>query len=190
MSASPYTPPQAALVDAAPGGPDDAVPVREAHLRHEVQLKSVGLLYYLGGLGMAAAIVAGVLGVIDRKAPQPAPSAAILVPLLVYVAFGAGAFAIGYGFRGLRPWVKIPGTIFAVLGLISFPVGTLINGWILYLMHGRKGRTVLGPDYRRIIAATPQVKYRRGVGEWIVLGLLLALLVGLLVLLVATTLRR
>ena len=190
MSASPYTPPRAALVDAPAAGPDAAVAVREAHLRHEVQLKSVGLLYYLGGLGLAAAVVALVLAAIDRREALPAPTAAMLLPLLVYLAFGAGAFVVGYGFRRLRPWVKIPGTIVAVLGLISFPVGTLINGWILYLMHCRKGRAVLGPDYGAVIVATPQVKYRRGVGEWIVLGLLLALLVGLLVLLVATTLRR
>ena len=129
MSASPYTPPQAALVDAPPGSHDDAVAIREAHLRHEVQLKSVGLLYYLGGIGMAAAIVAGVLGVIEHKPAQPAPTAAMLVPLLVYVAFGAGAFAVGYGFSGLRPWVKIPGTIFAVLGLraLYFALAAMVH---------------------------------------------------------------
>ncbi len=190
MSASPYTPPRAALVDAPAAGPDAAVAVREAHLRHEVQLKSVGLLYYLGGLGLAAAALALVLAAIDRKEGLPAPTAAMLLPLLVYLAFGAGAFVVGYGFRRLRTWVKIPGTVFSVLGLINFPVGTLINGWILYLIHCQKGRTVLGPDYRRIIEATPQVKYRRGVGEWIVLGLLVALLLGLGVLLAANLLRR
>jgi hypothetical protein len=57
-------------------------------------------------------------------------------------------------------------------------VGTLIHAYILYLLWCEKGRRVLAADYAAIIQATPQVRYKRTVGDWIALALLLLLVVG------------
>ena len=64
------------------------------------------------------------------------------------------------GLRNLRPWVRIPTIILSIIGLIGFPLGTLISAYILYLMFAAKSKMVFSPEYREIIAATPHLRYR------------------------------
>lgn len=193
MSASPYAPPRAVVVD-APATGSEAELTRREHIRHEVQLKSVGALYYLGGALMlfgAISILFTLLAAGSRPGTTHAPRMdALFVGIVVlYFVLGTGALFLGWGFRRLKPWVRIPGGILAALGLIGFPVGTLINGWILYLMFGKKGQVVLGPDYQAVIEATPHIRYQRSVGDWIALGIVVVLLLGVVFLLVASRLR-
>jgi hypothetical protein len=155
----------------------DAERVRSAHLRHEISLKSVGSLYWLGCVlsafgtaGMVAALVYG-RGGSDQSTML---AGIVAVYSVLAVVFGL----LGYGFRRLRPWVRIPATLLAVPGLFAFPVGTMIQAYILYLMFSAKGRVVLGANYAGIVAATPHLRYRRTVGDWIALGIVVALIVG------------
>jgi len=78
--------------------------------------------------------------------------------------------------RALRPWGRIVGCILSAIGLIGFPIGTLINGYILYLFLSKKGRTIFAPEYQDVIAATPHVKYRTSIIVWIFLALVVLLL--------------
>jgi len=62
-------------------------------------------------------------------------------------------------------------------------VGTLINGYILWLVLSKKGRFILSKDYAAIVAATPHVKYRTSpwILVWIVVGaILLMILIAVL----------
>jgi hypothetical protein len=59
------------------------------------------------------------------------------------------------------------------VGLLGFPVGTLINGYILFLLFGRKGKTVFSEEYQVVIEQTPHIKYRTPLVVWILLGLVL-----------------
>lgn len=171
---SPYAPPVAVLVDAPEfeGSEHDAV--RQAHIRHEIQVKSIGALYYFGGF----MLLIGGLGTLTME-----DHAAALGVFFLFL--GVLMVVLGYGFRRLRPWVRIPGGILSAIGLLGVPIGTIIHGWILYLMFCEKGRVVLGPDYSAVIAATPKIKYRRNVGDWIatgiVFGVLALIVVGVLV---------
>jgi hypothetical protein len=61
--------------------------------------------------------------------------------------------------------------------LLAFPLGTLINGYILWLVFSTKGKTILSNDYAAIVAATPHVRYRIPIVVWILIGLLTLLLV-------------
>jgi hypothetical protein len=72
----------------------------------------------------------------------------------------------------LKPWVRIPAIILAALGLLGFPVGTIINGYVLYLLLCARGRYILTPEYEEIRKATPHVHYRTSVVVWIVVGFL------------------
>jgi formate/nitrite transporter FocA (FNT family) len=72
--------------------------------------------------------------------------------------------------------------------LLYFPIGTLIGAYVLYLMFGQKGRQILSPTYQDIIAATPQVRYQRSTADWIALGVLVLLLVGVFVLIMLAVL--
>lgn len=78
--------------------------------------------------------------------------------------------------RKLKSWARIPTAILSGIGLLGFPVGTLINGYILYLVFSRKGVTVFSDDYKRVIAETPHIKYRTSIVVWIILGWLVALI--------------
>lgn len=183
-----YAPPQAEVLDSADTAADEAEVLRRAHVRHEVHLKSIGALYYLSGGLMALACVSMLVSVMSMAHLQATPPSLWLM-VLIYVVISTLSFVIGWGFRGLRPWVRVPGGVLAALGLLAIPIGTLINGWVLYLMFGRKGQVVLSPEYQAVIAATPQVKYQRTVGDWIATGILVVLLLSIVVLFVIGALR-
>src|SRR5262245_1634191 len=138
-AASPYAPP-AARVDDVSANPE-AEAIRQAHIKHEASIKSVGILYYLGG---AVAIIGGIVFLF---APMPDRSMAVGSAVVV-AAFGVGGLFTGWGIRQLQRWAQIVGSVFAGLGLLNFPVGTLINLYILYLFLSKKGRTIFAPDYQ------------------------------------------
>ncbi len=146
--------------------------IRQEHIKHEASVKSVGFLYLLGavllvlfGIGM---IAAGVASTRDMG---------ISAGVGLFLFFiGALQGWTGLGLRKLRPWARIPTGIFSGLGLLGFPLGTLINGYILYLVFSKKGSMVFSPEYQRVIAETPHIKYRTSIVVWILLGLLLLII--------------
>ncbi|RYD47808.1 MAG: hypothetical protein EOP83_27455 [Verrucomicrobiaceae bacterium] len=99
----------------------------------------------------------------------------------VFVVIGAAQLFAGWGLRKLRPWAKIPAAILAGISLLSIPVGTVIGGYILYLLFSAKGRMVLSPEYADIIAQTPHLRYRTPRWIWILLIVIILLFVGLIV---------
>ena len=44
--------------------------------------------------------------------------------------------------------------------MISFPIGTILGGYFLYLLLSKKGAYICSAEYKRIINATPQMKVR------------------------------
>ena len=66
----------------------------------------------------------------------------------------------------------------SAIGLIGFPVGTLINAYVLYLLLSKKGRTIFTPAYLDVIAATPHVKYRTSIIVWIFLALIVVVMLA------------
>jgi hypothetical protein len=161
--ANPYAAPSARVEDV--NAYPEAEAIRRAHINHEASIKAVGLLDYLGGI--LAMLAAGFL--LSRSGQWD-----VAIGLFLF-AFGVGLLFAGWGVRALRSWGRILGCVIAALGLLEFPIGTLVNSYILFLLLSKKGRTVFSPAYREVIAATPHVKYRTSIVVWI----LLALLVGL-----------
>jgi hypothetical protein len=187
VSENRYAPPRAPVHDAPIPLPPDAENLRREHIRHEVQLKAVGTLYYLFGVLAVIAPIMMISAVTTDASSDLRPLYGISA---FYVLLGALCLALGYGFRRLMPWVRGPGAILSALGLLAIPIGTLINGWILYLMFSKKGQVVLAPTYREIVAATPHVEFQRSVGDWIALGVVLVLLLGIVALIVMTQMGR
>lgn len=171
--ANPYAAPEAHVADVQPGA-SEAEAIRTAHIRHERQVKSVGALYYIGGAFMAmAAIVFGLGG------PGAPTDAAVSFGIAaVYALFAVAWLVLGYGFRRMRPWVRIPGGILSGLGLVAIPIGTVINSWILWIMFCAKGQVILSPSYDAIVAATPHVKYRWTIGDKIATTILVLVVLG------------
>jgi hypothetical protein len=164
---NPYAAPGAPVEDVSANAQAEAI--RKAHISHEASIKAVGLLYYLGAVGVTLVGAAGLVA--GRGAGMD------MVPSLLLIALGAGYAFAAWGLRALRPWGRIVGIVIACIGLIGFPIGTLINAYILYLFLSKKGRTIYSPEYLDVIAATPHVKYKTSILVWIFLALILALIV-------------
>jgi hypothetical protein len=163
-AANPYAAPTAKVEDV--GANPEAEAIRRAHISREASIKAVGFLYYLGA---AIGVIAG-----GAFLTSGADSTGPLVAFML--AFGIAGLVVGWGVRALRRWGQVAGCVMAVFGLFGFPVGTVINGCILYLFLSKKGRTVFSPEYREVIAATPHVRYRTSIIVWIFLVLVIALL--------------
>jgi len=150
--------------------------IRKAHIKHEASVQSVGVLYYLGGALVvcigAFALFAGFSGRQSSDAITAVLGSAFLL------ALGAGQFWVGTGLRRLQKWARIPTGILSGLGLLGFPLGTIINAYILYLIFSSKGKTVFSDEYQAVIRQTPHIKYRTSIVIWICFGILL-LLIGM-----------
>ena len=78
----------------------------------------------------------------------------------------------GFGIRRLARWSRIPAVIAGCIGLLSFPIGTLLNGYVLFLLLSAKGSMVFSPEYKQVIEQTPNIKHKTSIFMWIFLGLL------------------
>ena len=163
-------------VSPPPLQPDSAESVRREHLSHEASVRSIGLLFY-----MAAAIILVAVAPLIFAGHQTTVPARIGASLLL-LAFVPLYVWIGMGLRRLDPRVRLGATLLAAIGLLSIPIGTLINGYILYLLHSARGKRVFSEEYRAVMAATPHIRYRT---SRVVIGLAILLVVLLAVLVVA-----
>ena len=171
---NPYQAPATRVDDVIDGANPQAESIRREHINHEASIKAVGTLYYLSMLGLA---IVGVTTVFSTSTFAGAGMAGAVAGA-VMVVMAAVFLVVGRGLRTLRPWVRIPTVLLSILGLLGFPIGTLINGYIIWLILSKKGRLVLSPEYAAIVEATPHVKYRTSIVVWILLGLIVLLVVA------------
>jgi hypothetical protein len=148
--------------------------MRKEHLKHEASVKSIGVLYYLGGIGL---LFVGIGAVISGGARGGGAETIVVISIAALCALlGIGQLCVGAGLRRLKKWARIPTGILSGLGLLGFPLGTIINAYILYLVFSQKGAMVFSDEYRTAIEQTPHIKYRTSIIVWIFLGLLLLLI--------------
>ena len=142
----------------------------------ETSVRSIGLLYYLsGGLFCIAAIALIVASV------ETTQTLSILSVAPLYIGVGVAVLLLARGIRKLRPWARKTSLVLSSIGLLGFPVGTLLNGYILYLLLSKKGKRIFERDYPDIVAATPDVKYRTSTAVWVAVGILVLAVVSSLV---------
>ena len=193
-SGNPFTAPQTGpgQIPQGPQGPpgpnSDPDAIRLYYLKHEASLQSMALLYMVGGLislllgAFLFYLVVSYNGADGREIPAQVDEALVqtrLIPILL-VVLGLAQLVIGWWLRILHPSSKWPATALSAIGLMGFPMGTLINGAILYLIHCKKGQVVLSEEYQEIRAVTPHIRYRTPVVLRI-LGWLLVVVVLLVV---------
>lgn len=176
---NPYAPPESGIFDEATE--PEFVRIRNEHLKHETSIKGVGLLYCIGGiLGLAGMLFVG-LTMSGVGGGGSIGAGELLILMAIFAIYGTVLW-IGIGLRRLQPWARIPAVVLAALGLLAFPLGTILSAYILYLIVSRKGRMVLSVGYHEIIAATPHIKYRTPVWLWLVLGVVVVGVIALIVL--------
>lgn len=172
---NPYQAPATRVDDVIDSANPQSESIRREHINHEASIKAVGTLYYLSMLGLA---VVGLTTVFSTAAfAKSGMGGAVVGAVMVLMA--AVFFTVGRGLRKLQPWVRIPTVLLSILGLLGFPIGTLINGYIIWLILSKKGRLVLSPEYTAIVEATPQVKYRTSIVVWTLLGLIVLFVIAI-----------
>ncbi len=172
MEQNPYAAPQSQVLQSTTS--DEAI--RQEHINTEATIKSVGVLYYLGAFLL---IVAGIPNFLSQTSPSGVTVTPIGIGILL-VVLGLGFGFVGRGLRGLQSWARIPTIIFACFGLLGFPLGTLINAYILVKVCGKQGSFVMTPEYQRIIEATPHIKRKSSILAMVLLAILIIVLIGII----------
>lgn len=106
-------------------------------------VKVLAVLYWIGA---ALTIIAGLfmlfggsaLGLISGLAGGLL-AGLIAVMGVVFLIVGALYVFVGYGLWKFKNWARITAIVLAVLGLISFPLGTIIGIIVIYLFGFDKG---------------------------------------------------
>jgi hypothetical protein len=95
---------------------------------------------------------------------------------LVVLAIGVAQLFAGRSMQTLNPSGKILAIIISAIGLLVFPCGTLISGYLLYLLLSAKGEMVFSSAYKEVMQATPHIRYRTSIIVWIFLFLLIGVI--------------
>ena len=166
---NPYAPPLTDFAGLMGSEMSEAERIRRQYLNHEASVKSIGSLYLIGAIALTVVSVPAIL-------IRPPAALADLGGLGVTVGLIALSFLVGRGLRRLQRWTRVPVVVLALIGLLGFPLGTVINAYILYLVVSPKGTYVMSDEYRTIIEQTPHVQYR----SWGCLIVLLIVIVAML----------
>lgn len=177
------------------GSQASAEEVRRKFLKHEASVRSIGSLYLFGvvillfaaGVMIISLIVGLVNGTNGANGNAVTPGVAeAVISIVIILAIAGLQYWVGMGLRGLQSSARVVAIIFSVIGLLGIPIGTLINGYFLYLLLGQKGTYVFSEEYARVRAATPHIKYKTSIWVLVVVALLVLLVVIGIVALVAT----
>lgn len=171
MEQNPYAAPQSQILQSSTS--DEAI--RREHLNTEATIKSVGTLYYLGA---ALVLLAGAFSIVDAIKSNDQERIEQLVGGIFFVVLGIGQGFVAFGLRRLRAWARVPTVILCCLGLLGFPIGTLISIYILVKVLGKQGKFVMTDEYQRIIAVTPHIQRKTSIVVIILLVLLVLILIG------------
>lgn len=147
--------------------------LRRYHLNHETSVRSFSLLYFIGFLFCMVVAVSGFFSV--RNQALAGGNLSVLF-LMIYTALGVFQLLVGIGLRRLTTFGRVGGTILGVMGLIAFPIGSIVSAYLLYLLWSQKGSVVFSQRYRDVIDQTPHIKYRTSLLVWIALIFLLAVI--------------
>ena len=120
----------------------------------ETHVKVLGILNIVSGiLGLCGALVLMVVfgGVAGLVGAGGDPDAAVAVPIIgvtgaalvmFVVAISLPAIIIGYGLYQLRPWSRLAGIVLSIISLISFPFGTILGIYGLWVLFSKDGQTL------------------------------------------------
>ncbi len=146
-----------------------AAAMRSEYLSHEAAVRSIGILYFLSAGILLLLLPAGLVMIGEQQA-------AGVGMMAISVVGAALSLWMGIAVRRLDGRVRFAVGITSAIGLLNLPIGTLINGYILYLVFGAKGKVVFSEEYARVRAQTPNMKYETPVFVKICVLLLLFLL--------------
>lgn len=111
---------------------EQAEQIRRANLKHEASVRSIGLLYYLGGSFGIFGTLGGLIELAgmftrDVAAPVVPPSTGEIAESVAGVVLASGLtflnLLIGWGVRRLKPWSRIATIVLTSISLLFFGFG-------------------------------------------------------------------
>ena len=143
---------------------------RRSALPRERALRDGGrLLSLVGVLGLFGFVVWVTFVILGSSPPLPATVSALMA-----IVLSGPQILAGRAVANLRVGSLLAVRIVAALSVPAYPFGTLVGGWLLFHLRDPSLLALLEPDYRAVVAATPQLDPQRGNGP-IILGLMLAM---------------
>jgi hypothetical protein len=115
----------------------------------ETHVRVLGVLNIVfGGLGLLTAMMLAVVfaGAAAAVGIDGDADAAVAIPIIGLTGMATVSFLaawslpgiiIGIGLLRLRPWARIAGIVVSILGLIVFPVGTLLGVYGLWVLFSK-----------------------------------------------------
>ncbi len=158
---NPYAP--TSHVSDTEGLESDIESFRRRYLSHEASVQSIGTLYLIPGVLLVGLFLMMAGFVVFELLAQGGNGMGLMEGVAVTSIYGGlGLIQIytGLGLRRFKIGARRLATFFGVIGLLAFPFGTIINGYILYLLQSQKGKVVFSEDYQDVIRRTPHIKYR------------------------------
>jgi hypothetical protein len=158
---NPYAAPTVPYASGPSGSLAEAERIRQGLIKHETNVKSLGSLYLAGAILGSVATLGILIATLMGQLTTPDAGA---FPWFGVVAVGALGcwfyYWIGAGLRRLSAGPRIAAIVLSGIGVLGFPLGTLIHGYFLYLLLSAEGKQVFTPEYQRVIAATPHIQYK------------------------------
>lgn len=178
MSENPYRAPVLEeLRDLTPAPVPDvdlasAEDVRKSLIGHESLVRSLSWFFFLAAAAIAwAGIATLITGLAGNSGFLPRLGVLLIIGSLA-------AIVVGVGLRRLRRWARLIAGVVAGLGIglmlvvpTLFVVSTPLGIYLIYLLFSAKGEQVFSGEYRQIIEATPEIRWRTTVFTWILLGI-------------------
>lgn len=97
----------------------------------------------------------------------------IAMNLIAPLLSSAILLAAGWNLRRFNTSGRVLGSMVSVMTvLVLFPIGLLIGGYFLFILHETKGRAVFSRDYLAVVAATSDLKASASRWPWVLAFLL------------------
>ena len=150
--------------------------IRRKHLKHEKAIKSFGALFYIGGAFtlflFGIPILALKISALFISDLNGGPPWNVLLLGGISILLGSSQIYVAQGLRRLKASGRSGATLLGGLGLLAFPIGTLIGPYLLYLLWSEKGQLIFSPKYQDILEATPHIVHKTSILAWILLGII------------------
>ncbi len=144
----------------------EARQIRQTHLKYEASVKSIGTLYLVVFVISLIFGIGVVVWVVNTWLQSDASQAQLVIPLAITLAFSLPAFGIAaislfvaWGLRQIDSRARVLTCLCSGLGMFSFPVGTALGVYVLYVLSSQKGRAVFTKRYHDVIRQTPEMRY-------------------------------
>lgn len=145
---------------------------------HETRVRGIGSLYYLLSIALVSPLIVVVAIAIGEGVPRVLED---MGGVVIMGTLGGALVYLGHAIRKLSAWSRPVAIAMSSLGLLAIPFGTIINGYFLWLLLSQRGRTVFSDEYRAVVEATPEIRYRNSPVVLVALVLLLMLIAASIV---------